>query len=299
MNNCQHQTDSPRPPGAVDALPPIDWPDEDGALDAALSTVQQRIDAFVEGLELHLHHLGRQGALLEERSAELQCRHDKLDQLRTELEQTQKRLVEEQERQTAERAALDAERAALGVDRAALEAQADQRPAEDAPPDRGSGQVEQAAPEPADSHETTAGASAEGDTVVSPAESDKAHMLARLGHDAPVEPQPEAQPDDRASAPAKSAQPEPPAPAADIAPPPGAVTQAIIDQQEEPEAQSEAAQGDVSSLDLDPETAHKLRMLRRLNPGKSDVELLAQLQSRQPAEQKQSRAKKSWWKRGK
>jgi hypothetical protein len=294
MKKCQQQTDTSPSPGAVGALPAIEWPDEDRALDAALSAVQERIDAFAEGVELQLNKLDRQGALLEERAADVQSRDETLKQLRAELEQTQRHLLEEQEQQTAERAALEADRAALLEERAAFQTQADSPSAQDAPSDRGSGEVEQAAPDTDELPEATAGAPASGNTTVSPTESDEARMPDHVGDDAPVEPQEEAQPEERPSSTDAS---EPPA--ADITPPADPVTKALIDQPEELEAASAPAQGDVNSIDLDPDTAQKLRMLRRLSPGKSNAELLAQLQSRQPAEQLQDKAKKSWWKRGK
>jgi len=55
---------------------------------------------------------------------------------------------------------------------------------------------------------------------------------------------------------------------------------------------------DSPSLDLDPETAAKLRVLRRLSgPGRSDAELLAQLQNRTASPQTAEKPKKRWWKR--
>ena len=49
--------------------------------------------------------------------------------------------------------------------------------------------------------------------------------------------------------------------------------------------------------DLDPETAHKLKVLRRLaGSGKSDVELLSQIQTRSVSSGRP--AKRKWWRRG-
>jgi hypothetical protein len=56
---------------------------------------------------------------------------------------------------------------------------------------------------------------------------------------------------------------------------------------------------DVSSVDLDPETARKLRVLRRLaGPGKSNAELLAQLAAREAGKEAQGKSGRKWWKRG-
>ena len=56
---------------------------------------------------------------------------------------------------------------------------------------------------------------------------------------------------------------------------------------------------DASTLDLDPETARKLKVLRRLSgPGKTDAVLLAQLAARGAAGEDRKQEKKSWWRRG-
>ncbi|MHC4234183.1 MAG: hypothetical protein ACYSUQ_03625, partial [Planctomycetota bacterium] len=53
-----------------------------------------------------------------------------------------------------------------------------------------------------------------------------------------------------------------------------------------------------AALDLDPETACKLRVLRRLGgEGRTDAELLAQLRAQGPAEQPKGKVRKRWWKR--
>lgn len=69
--------------------------------------------------------------------------------------------------------------------------------------------------------------------------------------------------------------------------------------EEAPSLGEPSATGEVASVDLDPETARKLRVLRRLaRPGKTDAELLAQLATREPEKVQQDRTRKRWWKRG-
>jgi hypothetical protein len=50
----------------------------------------------------------------------------------------------------------------------------------------------------------------------------------------------------------------------------------------------------VASIDLDPETANKLRMMRRLNPSKSDQELLARI-SQEVKKPGKAKPKKGWF----
>lgn len=56
--------------------------------------------------------------------------------------------------------------------------------------------------------------------------------------------------------------------------------------------------GRMSLTDLDPDMARKLRVLRRLRPGKSDDELLAQLAARHSEPESRQQTKKRWWSRG-
>jgi pSer/pThr/pTyr-binding forkhead associated (FHA) protein len=54
---------------------------------------------------------------------------------------------------------------------------------------------------------------------------------------------------------------------------------------------------EISSLDLDPEVAEQLRLLRRLNPHVDDLELLERIEAERNAKNKSAGRKSSWWSR--
>ena len=305
--------------------PAIDFSAADEAVEQALADARHRLDAWLQAVESALEdqaQLDARRSELEERARRLEASQAELTRARPDLEADYARRRAELQERLQE---LPAAQAALGPQQEAgprrQKEQGASRPAnqaeiavpKDAPgqtPSAGSpDQSEPAAPGDA-ADETTAKPSDEApvgeglenqQTASQGRAAHKQRLSGRLGSSeasdpehppAQVEPAPEGlapagQPDvvsasdNRAVTIDDSSNPPDEAPA-------------------EPASQARdgpgSAGGEIDSLDLDPETARKLRVLRRLSgAGKSDAELLAQIQARGPVEPAKEHGKKRWW----
>ena len=355
MSHETHSPDSSAQSPAPPVLPAITIPGHDEALEAALDTLQQRLDVFVEAVGFHQRrlddrqaaldaqeaslehksaqldqrdeHLEQSGAELDEslaarsqtdraredelgqREAQMQRWYDEFEQARAQLEQAEQELAEQQTQLAADQAALEAERDRLEEQRASATEQpaaeeADQHPEshqatpepeataiEQSPPDRGnSEQTPEDTRGPDDIGQPEVVATEQTETPGESASEDR--LLGRLGQS--DDESAEAGPGDQPVAPTE-ADPPPEPLASETSVQPGLET---APQPQEAET-SQPAESDLDSMDVDPQTLRKLKVLRRLaGPDKSDAELLAQLESRQETQQPTDKHRKRWWQVG-
>lgn len=323
MHEPQRNTDLPPP--AFDTLASLESPGEDQALETALTAARQRLDAFAEAVKLQLDQLERRDALLQERAAGLEQREISHVGLGAKCEKQaggggQPRLLDGATSKFATSGSPLGEggrpmehRLPAGTSagwkpmphlrqRAGL---VKPEPAEVAGSDEAgpAAQIEAAAalpPTPSGSSwNVTSNGSAPIEAAIEPppTDSDRPGMPAPSSRPTPAPPErgPEQQVDEPASPSAASESLERLAwPVASSSPAPPLVQAAA-----EANTVGPGVTNGALPTDLDPETTQKLRMLRRLNPGKSDTDLLAQLQTRQPVELHNRRPKTSWWRRKK
>lgn len=324
MDANDQQSCADRRPKSAEA-PAIDSSAADEAVEQALTDARHRLDAWLQTVESALAdqtQLDARRSELEERARRLEASQAELTRWRADLEADNARRRAELQERLQE---LPAAQAAAGHQQEAGLQQQKEHEAS-----RPAGQAEIAVPEDApgqtppggsvDQNEAAAPGAAAADTTVKPSDeappgghlenqqtasqdhtTDKQRLSGRLGSCEASEPElPPAQVEPAPEGLAPAEQPEVVS-ASDNR----AVT---IDDSSNPpdEAPAEPASqagkergsagGEVDSLDLDPETARKLRVLRRLSgAGKSDAELLAQIQARGPAEPAKEHGKKRWW----
>jgi hypothetical protein len=247
-----------------------DWPDieipaDDPALASTLAEVERRLGGWAEVLE----------AQCKERQSSLDARQAELDDRERQLQAGEVRLDEHQAGQNAP------ELIEVVDDRAADEAssEADAKPTPD----------ERTLPLPG------------GEVQSEARDADGERPEEEAGSTEPAMPQPSTAPTrgPETGSQVHVAEESPPLSDDRVSVTPPAAGGLAVDVPAATESGADVSDtGEVAPMDLDPKAARKLRVLRRLCPGKSDAELLAQLSAREAQPDVQEKTKKRWWNRG-